>query len=152
MRYLLLVLSISLAGCSVVYKVTGRDHAIVPGERIGPIALGMTATDLYRAMGEPKRVTHVEGFGTWFEFGELSARINDQTQKVSTISVQGGEFATSDGVRIGSSELAVRAAYGGPSAFRNAGNTTSLCYDRGLYVALTNGFVQSIRVGSSGCS
>ncbi len=48
-RYLFVAILILLSGCaSTPISLTGDDHIIVPGERVGPIRLGMSEQDLLK--------------------------------------------------------------------------------------------------------
>lgn len=89
------------------------DHLIVPGERIGPIFIGMTETQLYQRLGDPSETVRGND-GTWIEYDYnnlgLSIYADPATHKVYTIGTQGDNspYSTREGIRVGSSELQVQ--------------------------------------------
>ena len=51
-----------------------RDALIVPGMRVGPIALGMTAAELNLAVGVPAQAQR-QGSTTIYSWGDVAAEI-----------------------------------------------------------------------------
>jgi hypothetical protein len=88
-----------------------NDNLIVPGERIGPIFIGMTEAELYKKMGDPSRTVRGDD-GTWLRYRydstHLSVQVNPSTHKVNVIDnyqIDYFPYATREGVAIGWSEL-----------------------------------------------
>lgn len=90
------------------------DKLIVPGKRIGPIALGMPQADVVKILGIPKQ-TWVDKDGSIYNYPDLDVRINDKTNSVSSLMTLSSEYATADGIRVGMTEPEVRAKRGKPS-------------------------------------
>lgn len=114
-----------LSALLIVLTVTvvEADDLIVPGQRIGPVRLGMTAEELYRTMGEPSSITS----GYVFANG-LTVRSNKHGRTISVIAVKPG-FRTIEGLGVGESELAMRAKLGTPEK-RESGHFTWCWYKR----------------------
>ena len=166
MRVLAQAFLIALAGCASSNSaedlskvppppaVPIRDYSAVPGERIGPISLGMTESELYRAMGEPTR-THAYAATTIYQFGRdsdsLTATVYHSTHKVHTVGTNSRSYSTSERISIGASELAARAAY--PNANWKSGdiNDSWFCDPRGMKLNTLQGRVAAIVVWSPGC-
>ncbi|MGQ0543969.1 MAG: hypothetical protein ACT4P3_01370 [Betaproteobacteria bacterium] len=97
-----------------------NDALIVPGCRIGPAHIGMTPAALLQALGQPNasrgpsanRITHD------FRSRELSVSVSTLTNVVDKIYTYGTRYATTQGIRVGSSELEVSAKLG-PPKWRN---------------------------------
>ena len=100
-----------------------KDNLIVPGQRIGPIYLGMTAKDLYRTMGTPTSSYSDTSLSlTSYDFGPgngrngrpyTDARLTNGIVTVITTSER--RFHTGNSLTIGSSDLALRATMGNPA-------------------------------------
>jgi len=125
-----------------------NDSLIVPGERIGRVCLGMSLAELHRNMGEP-----VGLFGTSsgnVHFGAMPGNYAAGTGQITAhfgaeivdqISVRVSDYATREGLRVGSSALAVRSAPGPPDTAAD----WRYCYrDRALLFHLDNGRVSMI--------
>lgn len=95
---------------------------IVPGQRVGPIYLGMTAKDLYRTMGTPTgSYTDTSLSLTSYDFGPGNGKNGQPYTEarlingiVTGISTSERRFHTGDKLTIGSPDLAVRATKGNP--------------------------------------
>ncbi len=159
-KLLLAALAVGLAGCGSAGDVLPdppaapiHDHLIVPGVRVGPVSLGMTAPDLYRTMGEPlKTEAMFDGNVTEFSYPGFAARVSNRLQRVNYIYVTSPEYATQSGVKVGFSDLAVRASQGNPTTYHsvNAQNS-SMCYADGMALILRNGIVEGLAVWTPGC-
>jgi hypothetical protein len=129
------------------------DRLIVPGVRVGPIAIGMTSADLLRHVGEPSRTDRLLD-GNTYHFGGIRAFVGKSTLKVHNISVTDSDYATREGLRVGSSELAVKANRGAPD--RVQGNEQVEwwhCYRDGIVFVFPRheSKVEFIRVWVPGC-
>ena len=130
-----------------------RDYSIVPGQRIGPISLGMTEADLYRAMGEPTK-SYSYSSSTAYQFGpntpSVTATVYHSTRKIHVIGTNSRSYSTPEGISVGSSELAARAAY--PRANWKSDEIGSwFCDPRGMKINVVQGVVGVITVWSPGC-
>jgi hypothetical protein len=89
------------------------DHLIVPGQRIGPIFIGMTETQLYQRLGNPSETTRGKD-GTWIEYDYnnlgLTIYADPATHKVYMIETgrEDSPYSTREGIRVGSSELQIQ--------------------------------------------
>jgi hypothetical protein len=117
MRSLLpaLFLTIAIAG---PVTAAPADNLIVPGERVGPIALGMTEAQLAGAMGGPGALQH-QGTITIYSWGQVTAEIADNSPGVETITVNDQRYDTPGHVRVGLAATAA-ALRSSSSFFRSA--------------------------------
>jgi hypothetical protein len=133
-----------------------NDNLIVPGERIGPIFIGMTETELYRKMGDPSKTVRGDD-GTWLRYwydsAHLSAQVNPSTHKVNVIDNYQEEYfpyATREGVAIGWTELHLQTLPWNLSWKRQEQYATS-CWTfqyTGIRVGSCAGTIRSITVHS----
>lgn len=102
------------------------DHLIVPGQRIGPVKLGMSDKALFK-LSLPSTTT---GGSTWmiYQYPGFVIYVANRTHKVVGIELVGDtSYHTAEGVRIGLSLQDVEAALGPPDAEMSNpffGNTT----------------------------
>ena len=99
------------------------DDLIVPGKSIGPVLIGMTAQELYRATGDP----HGSDVGedkTTYTYDGLQVGVENGTQIVYRAFATSPRYKLVKGIAVGSSALAVVAAYGEPDE-RDAVNPSS---------------------------
>src|SRR6476660_3809123 len=75
-----------------------RDMLIVPGMRVGPVALGMTSDELNASVGVPG-TPRQEGTAISYSWGELSAQMGQSPPTVDTIVVNDGRYETADHIR-----------------------------------------------------
>jgi hypothetical protein len=145
MRSLLpaLFLTIALAG-SVTAAPAPNDNLIIPGERVGPIALGMTEAQLTAAMGGPGEVLH-QGPVTTYSWGQVTAEIADNSPGVETITVNDQRYDTPGHVRVGLAATAAAAVLGQPNKKTSTQGLDTFDYD-GLTMLARNNFVAQIRV------
>lgn len=90
------------------------DKLIVPGERVGPVFLGMSDADLYKKFGNPSesKLTGT-GFSAYF-YSTFMVYVGVSTHKVASITSPVGNtgysgYATREGIKVGSSGLEVQA-------------------------------------------
>ena len=112
---------VSLSDADVTRLMAVNDNLIVPGERIGPVFIGMTETQLYQKLGNPSTTTRGDD-GTWvrYEYDSLvlGIQVNPSTHKVNYVdnyffggnrgNVENFPYATSEGITVGSSELQIQ--------------------------------------------
>jgi hypothetical protein len=121
-----------------------RDTLIVPGMRVGPIALGMTPDELNTSVGVPG-TQRQEGTATTYSWGELSAQMGQSPATVDTIVVNDGRYETADHLRVGLSALAVVVVLGQPPNITDTSGIRSYEYD-GMTIATRNNLIVQIRV------
>jgi hypothetical protein len=96
------------------------DHLIVPWQRIGPIALGMTTADLVRVMGEPTQILGGPRspvlIYNWKD--DLSATIRTDVSFVTQVCALSPAYATAQGVHPGSTDVSVTDLLGEPQNSR----------------------------------
>jgi len=144
MRPLLPALFLTLAILGPVMAAPAADNLIVPGERVGPIALGMTEAQLATAMGGPSAVQH-QGTITIYSWGQVTAEIADNSPGVETITVNDPRFDTPGHVHVGLAATAAAAVLGQPDKKTSTLGLDTFDYD-GLTVLVRNNFVMQIRV------
>lgn len=89
------------------------DDAIVPYSRIGKVALGIDEATLLKWMGVPKE-SH--GDAHFYQRGGKHPDIVQTSGgRVNRIATGSPRFVTADGIRVGSSVLEMRAAWGEPT-------------------------------------
>ena len=133
------------------------DTLIVPGVRIGPIALGATAGDLLAALGRPDHQLDTLNF--WqLGGGNLASGIqaylpNDLLQAAYVVT-QDPRYATAAGVRVGSAELEMRAHYGQPRTTITKQSGIKIvhqyCYSTGITFIVGDGTVWVINIDPPG--
>ena len=146
-----------------VAEVSVRDKFVIPGERAGPILLGMTLRKLVEVFGEPvsSRVARIPSGRSALLYryadpeaspdGAILVMVKEADQTVYSIQLDRIEsFQTREGVRYGSSEALVRASFGKPQSIQEsvAGEIPrAYCYLSGLAVRLNaTGHVESLTV------
>jgi len=95
-----------------------NDHLIVPWRRVGPIALGMTAADVIRILGEPTQKNGGPVVTTYHWQDELSVTVKTDTLYVTQICAVSADYATAQGLRPGLPETAVTQLMGDPQNSR----------------------------------
>ena len=138
-----LFLTIAVAG-PLLAAPAPNDNLIVPGERVGPIALGMTEAQLAAAMGGPGEVLH-QGPATTYSWGQVAAEIGDTLPGVGMITVNDPRYDTPGHVHVGLAAPAAAAVLGQPNRKTSTQGLDTFDYD-GLTVLVRNNFVAQIRV------
>jgi hypothetical protein len=121
-----------------------RDMLIVPGMRVGPVALGMTADELNTSVGVPG-TERQEGTATTYSWGELSAQIGKSPATVDAIVVNDGRYETADHIHVGLASLAVVVVLGQPPNITTATGTRNYEYE-GMTIVTRNNLIVQIRV------
>jgi outer membrane protein assembly factor BamE (lipoprotein component of BamABCDE complex) len=160
MRALVLVLVVAMLATGVAVAQSTDDLLIVPGERIGPLKLGMSVTDVSKLFGTPRPATTklvsvvipIPDGGTAFSW-EPSAESKQhgaKSQGFGVITDQGGmvyevqspfdtRYHTDGGLRVGSKARDVVAAFGEPSRQKIDGHEKFYIYDaRGIAFLIQN--------------
>ena len=119
MKYpgLLFALAALFVGLQSTTAAAKNDNLIVPGVRIGPVSLGMSDADAYKLLGDPIR-TMTEGVdmgrAIQYDFPKLSIVVSRSTHRITQVTTLDTGYATADGIRVGSSGLAVSTKLGIP--------------------------------------
>jgi LmbE family N-acetylglucosaminyl deacetylase len=145
MRSVLPALIVATALAGAAFAATApRDRLIVPGVRVGPIALGMSPAELTASVGGPAEAQH-QGPDTIYAWGDLAAEISEKSPDVDLITVNDTRYETADHIRVGLAALAVIAVLGDPVKTTNALGIQNLDYD-GMTIVIRNNLVAQIRV------
>ncbi len=129
-----------------------RDEMVVPGGRIGPIALGMSAATLFNTLGTPDESNRFkDAQAIHYKSVGLRTTVLDSYQQVINVHTDEPRYATAEGIRVGASELEVRAKLGPPVSTSTFGEgelfRQMMCYGTGLQLILgANGKVLSMGV------
>lgn len=140
------VIPIGPADQAIAYQipsVCSRDGRIIPGDRIGQVAIGMTYAELVSILGKPSVDRTAQRFrvAIWSDpsigvhGGSLTVDFLDSVARYAKLDLP---FAlarcqTATGLRVGSGLDGVRLAYGNPSGTYQTttgfGHLTALAYD-----------------------
>mgnify|MGYP001157804277 FL=1 len=151
------------ASAAPAAEVPIRDTSIIPGERAGPILLGMSLQKLIEVVGEPVSSTAARipsgRSALLYRYadpdaspdGALLVMVRETDQTVYSVQIDRIEsFQTREGVRYGSSEARVRASFGKPQSIQESSTgelARAYCYLIGLAVRLNaSGNVESLTV------
>ena len=92
-----------------------NDNLIVPGARVGRVALGMTETEIYNAFGDPAE-TKFTSYGArihyYYPSMGLDVGVDKSSHRVVAIGVMDSRYSTAEGVHKGSSGLELQAKLG----------------------------------------
>lgn len=148
-----------LTGCASVpplpappNQLPPDDSLIVPGTRIGPVAIGMTSKQVLQAKGTPSNsiFRYTDAAVYPYDQNKYSVVVDDATQQVWRVTTFSDQYQTAEGVGVGSSELEMRANLGNPDSSTNwdkADPPTYLyCYDKGLGIYIFMGKISKISV------
>ena len=144
-------------------EISLHDKLVVPGERAGPILLGMPLRKLVEVVGEPvsSSPSQVPSGRTALLYryadpdaspeGRMLVLVREHDATVYSIEIDRIEsFHSREGVRYGSSEALVRASFGKPQSVRESGDgemARAYCYLNGLAVRFgATGKVESLTV------
>jgi hypothetical protein len=150
MNHLLVILSI-VYFCSLIICPAGlaqNDNLIVPGERIGPIHLGMLLDEVVSVLGRPeKMVSSATASGVFWRWPSLGLGIgfskNQPAPYVGRVETESARNITREGIRVGDSTFDVVRALGKPL------HTEPCCmYYNGLMVEVDNYHIWRISVFS----
>jgi hypothetical protein len=144
-------------------EVPIRDKLVIPGERVGPILLGMSLRKLVEVVGEPvsSSAARIPSGRSALLYryadpdaspdGAMLVMVRETDQTVYSVQLDRIEsFQTREGVHYGSSEALVRASFGKPQSLQEPGAgeiARTYCYLSGLAVRLNaTGHVESLMV------
>lgn len=159
-----------LLACAATATPVVADNLIVPGVRIGPVRIGMTAEELYRVMGDPvggqrnvfggvTTATQRTADGMLYNFPGLSVFVLSASGRVQHVEASDSTFSTREGLAVDNSELALRAKLGAPEKRKTINeddfsfSTTVYWYKaRSLEVGVLNrsGLIYYIRIWPRG--
>lgn len=137
------LMGLAVTGAAVAAPAP-RDTMIVPGERAGPIALGMTPMELASAAGATPQ-TLQQGKDTIYSWGDIAAQISDGAPGVDVITVNDPRYETSNHIRVGLASPAAIAVLGQPAKRTGSPGLETLDYE-GLSVVVRNNLVAQIRI------
>jgi hypothetical protein len=133
-RFLALALAALLA-LSAAARAQSDDRKIIPGERVGPVQLGMSADEMIGHWGRPEAIEPDKNGGTSYRYasrGILVVLSDDAKPEVSIIVVTNKSYATDKGVRVGSAASEVAHAHGKQDDEREETDRTRLMAYRNL--------------------
>jgi hypothetical protein len=142
--------SAAILACLAFAAPVRADDVIIPGKSIGPVLIGMTAQELYRAMGEP-RSSDVGEDKTSYTYDGLQVGVENDSQRVYRAFATSPRYKLVKGIAVGSSALAAVAAYGEPDERDETpkGDKT-FCYDD-FELYIRDGAVAAIMVSKESC-
>lgn len=147
-RFLTIVLTALFFGWGFVASAKAQvllsDTVIVPGDRIGPLVLGMTEAEIIAAAGQPEQRL-MQGRDTLYSWGLVTARIPAGAMGVDEIVVMDTRYLTSQRIHVGSTDIAVTTSFGQPMKRAAASGLVTLDYD-GIGFVQRNGMVMQIRI------
>jgi hypothetical protein len=133
-RFLALALAALLA-LSAAAWAQSDDRKIIPGERVGPVQLGMSADEVIGHWGRPEAIEPDKNGGIFYRYasrGILVVLSDEAKPEVSLIVVTDKSYATDKGVRVGSAASEVTRAHGKQDDEREETDRTRLMAYRNL--------------------
>lgn len=132
-----------------------RDQLIVPGDRVGPIYLGMPLRQVLEVLGDPQQSLEwgQDGFpGMLYQWGndwrtgsngarylaraDITVTVRNADQRVRAIGVLTPAYRTREGLTVGVSGARVLANLGPPSEKRSLQYGLQYCYRQGIHFGL----------------
>jgi hypothetical protein len=139
----ILAMAILLAAGATARAQT--DSSIVPGVSLGSIHLGITDIELYRLLGDPKSTTTNGDISMNYDYSRFQVSVSPDTHKVIEVTTEDPSYSTAEGIRVGSSGLAVAAKLGIPPGPCQGG--CNYTYPNGLALGINpDGSVRAIWV------
>lgn len=127
------------------------ESVVVAGDRIGPIALGMSQADVLAALGNPIETTNgADGVWISYRYTDFIVFVEAANGRVFQVGTYSAAFATAEGVHIGSAQLEVDARLRQSHRRDNPGGASFWIYTyrTGMQVHLNAGVVTHITVYS----
>ena len=146
----------ALEAKSEIIKKEVTDNVIVPGQRIGKIAIGMSADKLRETLGKPAEESKDINFDTWYAWPNLLMRVFVKTSlnTVYQVAIVEGaiQYKTAEGVGLGSlvSEMRLKLGTRNREIYDDIMRDTYYCYRAGISLSAkqSKGTITSIRVFS----
>jgi hypothetical protein len=125
------------------------DSVIEPGVRLGPVHLGITDVELYRLLGDPKSTRTNGSISMNYIYSKFQVSVDTDTHRVIQVTTDDPAYSTAEGIRVGSSGLAVAAKLGTPPGPCDGG--CNYTYPNGLALGINaDGSVRAIWVFTPG--
>jgi hypothetical protein len=113
------VVLLTLTACETIAPqepaaLKNSDHIVIPGDRIGPISLGMSPKAVFQLLGPPSTTI---GSTLLWRYGDSSffVRADDTHQRVVQVAVYNdASFHTAEGARYGSTLQDLNRIWGSP--------------------------------------
>jgi hypothetical protein len=125
--FIVLALFVVAASSSSVFAAPPDDHLIVPGQRVGPVVVGMGPAELLQALGAPDE-SNTNKYATQYVYRSRGFWIWSRKNRVDSISIMDPTYHTANGIHPGSSELELQAAMGAPKWQKDNGSFIEYCY------------------------
>jgi hypothetical protein len=150
-----LVLAAALLALSAAdASAQSNDNLIVPGQRIGPVYIGMTSKNMKRVLGPPDaafRLSQNIYAYRWGDWKNPRWWVYASRGGAFRIDTALGNFKTVDGIGAGIPEEKITAKWGQPKRLIiQAGNTHILCYDN-IEFTVENDRLSHVTVPASVC-
>jgi len=121
-----------------------NDNMIVPGERVGPVLIGMPVADLLAAAGTPRSTTLIENSAAaTYHFDGFTVAAHDT---VYWIIAESPIYHTAGGAGVGVEQIEARSAFGKPECVVTRGGFTLYDY-KTIYVEVSNATGRVTRIG-----
>ena len=106
------------------------DHVVVPGQRVGPVSIGMGPAELLQALGAPEESRTFQDGGSSYDYNGRHLQVIANGGKVSTIATWDAGDHLANGLKIGSAELELQAMMGSPAwkKARGGGDFIEYCF------------------------
>jgi hypothetical protein len=131
-----------------------NDNLIVPGQRVGPVYIGMTSKDMKRVLGPPDAAFRLSQNIYAYRWGDWkNPRWWVYTSRGGAFRIDTAldHFKTVDGIGTGIPEEKVTAKWGRPKRLIiQAGNRHILCYDN-IELSGENDYLTYVTVPASAC-
>lgn len=147
----LVVAVIGISPLVVAAQPLPSDHHIVPGIRIGAALLEQEDQGaMVRALGEPNR-TEQRGDRAHYMYGapepdELVVEFDLAKDAPFEISTTSADYRTRDGLGVGSTAMAVRAALGAPVCEGGSANGDGLIVYDAIWFRISHGTVSRVSI------
>lgn len=135
---------ITLILASAAVGAANQHWLVLAGQAVGPIRLGMAASDIRSTLGEP---TSREGGRLWTYDTPAKIRIEFSSERVYTITTWNPRAKTPDGLGVGSTQAAaIRVLGGSPATMLTSAGLWAYDRARGLAVYVERGAVGALAV------
>lgn len=111
-RQMILAAAVFMAAASAARAQD--DSMIVPGVSMAGVHLGITDVELYRLLGDPKSTQTNGNISMNYDYSRFQVSVAIDTHKVIQVTTEDPSYSTAEGIKVGSSGLAVAAKLGTP--------------------------------------